>query len=868
MSIGIRNRPDTLSQPPPSQPTAPTVPLPSQTISALAPIVLGAEVFDQFAAADRALVERSFAPVMLSMTQPARDGQAKAIADHVAAFEGLLEQLSPPDTSRPLQNAFDLKAERKLQVRAQALALRGAMLSVHQSTLPSAQVSKACTHVWLLAAKSMQQLVAKPADASRKPTLPKLASALRTLQSKDEDAPLNQEELDAQVLPIIGEVPQHPDMDIDQLVEWTLSTLAQDTETELREFINEMRGSQRERAALAQLKQAQSEAKARVQRELQEEFAALSADGTLGKGVTFEAYSAWRQVTWSSPTQNHDGSWTLPAPSLAEPRPPAVPPSLMTDTNEEPAVAPEREASLEASFGLPPELVVELKRLFQAIPIQEKLASRDNGQPTAYTFAEWLGLIGLKQPIHNAGEAVANVKLVNAYASELTKRLDIGVQQASGRLVQHVDQQLAEVKKLLDEAKAALSSDFEGLRQEEISQQYRARVEAKLEKLAPLLLDLKQSYVTDGDRATILSALDRFGEAFRQPYSYPATEIQYEVPTGPNGETLYQLPPDILTLLGNQPTATALDPKFAATNAKFTTSSTFNVGPLPMPLTPAGELPFIAQIYRQGAGFDSFGAMHADWQKKCAEALEEGRSQQEGARLYGAGEAVYETAPSTSAVTTLALKLAGDCRVSDERLCATLRNGLKEWLKSNPSHSRRNEMEALQREEDTSLLDAAGRLFLSPDFQEGGAAYAITLAMVGGRDTREQDRLSTLLCGTTPKVLDAMERNLIDRGVLPDPNALAAARRQALRLEAGRVSYEAKPQRAKAGYDSVGSMSELDAQINKTTTKLDGLADLGTMQSMRLQLLMDRRSKFFETLSNVMKKVAGTRDSIIQNMKA
>lgn len=410
MSIGIRNRPDALSQPPPTQPAGPTVPLPPQTIAEVAPIVLGTEVLDQFAVSDRALVERSFAPVTVSLTQPNGDGQATAIAEHVRAFEGLLEQLSPPDTTRPLQNAFDLKAEAKLQVRAQALALRGVMFSVHQSPLPSAQLSKAFTQVWSLAAKSMQQLTAKPADASRKPTLPKLASALRTLQSKDDDAPIKQDELEAQVLPILSEVPQHPDMDIDQLVEWTLSTLAQDTETELREFINEMRGSQKERAALAQLKQAQSESKARVQRELQEEFAVLSADGTLGKGVNFEAYSTWRQVTWSSPTQNHDGSWTLPAPSLAEPRPPAVPPSLMTNTNEEPAVAPEREASPEASFGLPAELVIELKRLFQAIPIQEKWASRDNGQPTAYTFVEWLGLIGLKQPIHDVGDAVANAK--------------------------------------------------------------------------------------------------------------------------------------------------------------------------------------------------------------------------------------------------------------------------------------------------------------------------------------------------------------------------------------------------------------------------------------------------------------------------
>jgi hypothetical protein len=43
--------------------------------------------------------------------------------------------------------------------------------------------------------------------------------------------------------------------------------------------------------------------------------------------------------------------------------------------------------------------------------------------------------------------------------------------------------------------------------------------------------------------------------------------------------------------------------------------------------------------------------------------------------------------------------------------------------------------------------------------------------------------------------------------------------------------------------------------------------EMSEMTSLRLQMMMDRRSKFVETLSNIMKKISTTSDSIVQNMK-
>jgi hypothetical protein len=49
--------------------------------------------------------------------------------------------------------------------------------------------------------------------------------------------------------------------------------------------------------------------------------------------------------------------------------------------------------------------------------------------------------------------------------------------------------------------------------------------------------------------------------------------------------------------------------------------------------------------------------------------------------------------------------------------------------------------------------------------------------------------------------------------------------------------------------------------------KLDSLGEQSEMLSLRLQMTMDRRSKFISTLSNIMKKIATTQDTLIQNIK-
>lgn len=63
------------------------------------------------------------------------------------------------------------------------------------------------------------------------------------------------------------------------------------------------------------------------------------------------------------------------------------------------------------------------------------------------------------------------------------------------------------------------------------------------------------------------------------------------------------------------------------------------------------------------------------------------------------------------------------------------------------------------------------------------------------------------------------------------------------------------------------SMSQLNAEMDNFKGQLDSLSEMSEQQSLRLQMMMDRRSKMISTLSNIMKKISETSSSIIQNMK-
>jgi hypothetical protein len=79
------------------------------------------------------------------------------------------------------------------------------------------------------------------------------------------------------------------------------------------------------------------------------------------------------------------------------------------------------------------------------------------------------------------------------------------------------------------------------------------------------------------------------------------------------------------------------------------------------------------------------------------------------------------------------------------------------------------------------------------------------------------------------------------------------------------AEFVAKAREVADGCD--GLANKLTAGLKAKDAKLDSLSEMGEMESLRLQMAMDRMSKTMSTVSNLLKKASETANSITQNLK-
>jgi hypothetical protein len=70
-----------------------------------------------------------------------------------------------------------------------------------------------------------------------------------------------------------------------------------------------------------------------------------------------------------------------------------------------------------------------------------------------------------------------------------------------------------------------------------------------------------------------------------------------------------------------------------------------------------------------------------------------------------------------------------------------------------------------------------------------------------------------------------------------------------------------------AEYSTQAARGAIDAELAEAKRELDSLSELTELDSLRLQMAMDRMSKAQALISNMLKKSSDTANSIIQNMK-
>jgi hypothetical protein len=59
-------------------------------------------------------------------------------------------------------------------------------------------------------------------------------------------------------------------------------------------------------------------------------------------------------------------------------------------------------------------------------------------------------------------------------------------------------------------------------------------------------------------------------------------------------------------------------------------------------------------------------------------------------------------------------------------------------------------------------------------------------------------------------------------------------------------------------------LKQIEGDLSRASSDISSMSD---MDQLQLQMLMDQRTKFVETLSNILKKISTTDDSIVQNLK-
>ena len=67
--------------------------------------------------------------------------------------------------------------------------------------------------------------------------------------------------------------------------------------------------------------------------------------------------------------------------------------------------------------------------------------------------------------------------------------------------------------------------------------------------------------------------------------------------------------------------------------------------------------------------------------------------------------------------------------------------------------------------------------------------------------------------------------------------------------------------------ESLGTTKEVDDLVLEIKRDLDSMNKLSEIESLRLQMAMDRLSKLMSTLSNLLKKTSDTASAIVQNIK-
>lgn len=161
-----------------------------------------------------------------------------------------------------------------------------------------------------------------------------------------------------------------------------------------------------------------------------------------------------------------------------------------------------------------------------------------------------------------------------------------------------------------------------------------------------------------------------------------------------------------------------------------------------------------------------------------------------------------------------------------------------------------------------SIITGSHRLTAAPLRAVQGMRRDISLEQ--SAFSRNQ-RLASLLHPATKEKLDQVTRRLLAYLATcsenADPDGFV---QKELNQGFGRLSIE---QSDLLGFYVLAEAARILTVPEELKEKLDRMNEMSEMTSLRLRMTMDRRSMFISTLSNIMKKISRTEDTLVQNIK-
>ena len=110
----------------------------------------------------------------------------------------------------------------------------------------------------------------------------------------------------------------------------------------------------------------------------------------------------------------------------------------------------------------------------------------------------------------------------------------------------------------------------------------------------------------------------------------------------------------------------------------------------------------------------------------------------------------------------------------------------------------------------------------------------------------------------TVKKPAAVKSAICKQGCIIPADKATSIRKEVMKLYLEYNQFLASVTKGKTGMDNAKKTIQ---------DKLDNMSEMGEMESLRLQMAMDRLSKMMSTLSNLLKKISDTASSITQNIK-